>query len=51
MCLEPDVAKMFPSADAVNEALRFLMRVTRDNKDYSPTVQTSNLFEQTDESQ
>ena len=31
--LEPDVAEMFPSADAVNEALRFLMRVTRDNKD------------------
>jgi hypothetical protein len=26
--LEPDVAIMFPSADAVNEALRFLVRVT-----------------------
>ncbi|MDB9421758.1 hypothetical protein [Microcystis aeruginosa] len=24
--LEPDVAEMFPSADAVNEALRFLIR-------------------------
>jgi hypothetical protein len=28
--LEPDVAEMFPSADAVNEALRFLIRVMRD---------------------
>ena len=30
--LEPDVAKVFPDADSVNEALRFLIRVTRDNK-------------------
>ena len=30
--LEPDIAKAFPSADAVNEALRFLIRVTKDNK-------------------
>lgn len=30
--LEPDVAKMFPSADAVNEALRFLVRVTQENQ-------------------
>ncbi|MGD2179809.1 hypothetical protein WB391_01690 [Lusitaniella coriacea LEGE 07167] len=29
--LEPDVAEMFPDADAVNEALRFLIRVTRQN--------------------
>jgi hypothetical protein len=27
--LEPDVAEMFPNADAVNEALRFLIRSTR----------------------
>jgi hypothetical protein len=27
--LEPDVAEMFPTADAVNEALRFLIRSTR----------------------
>ncbi len=26
--LEPDVAEMFPSSEAVNEALRFLIRVT-----------------------
>ena len=48
--LEPDVAEMFPSADAVNEALRFLIRVTRDNRDYATTARASNLFEQTDES-
>ncbi|HVF50582.1 MAG TPA: hypothetical protein VNA19_10880 [Pyrinomonadaceae bacterium] len=30
--LEPDVAEVFPDADAVNEALRFLIRVTRDNQ-------------------
>jgi hypothetical protein len=27
--LAPDVAEAFPDSDAVNEALRFLMRVTR----------------------
>jgi hypothetical protein len=30
--LEADVAKAFPNPDAVNEALRFLIRVTRKNK-------------------
>jgi len=30
--LEPDVAEMFPDADAVNEALRFLIRVTQEKK-------------------
>jgi hypothetical protein len=30
--LEPDVAEVFPSAEAVNEALRFLIRVTKENK-------------------
>jgi hypothetical protein len=30
--LEPDVAEIFPSADAVNEALRFLVRVTQKNQ-------------------
>ncbi len=28
--LEPDVAEMFPDADAVNEALRFLVRVVQE---------------------
>jgi len=30
--LEPDVAEVFPDAEAVNEALRFLIRVTKENK-------------------
>jgi len=30
--LEPDVADAFPDADAVNQALRFLIRVTKDNR-------------------
>ena len=29
--LEPDVSEVFPDADSVNEALRFLIRVTREN--------------------
>ena len=31
--LERDVAEAFPDADAVNEALRFLIRVTKQNQD------------------
>ena len=30
--LEPDVAEVFPSAESVNEALRFLIKVTKENK-------------------
>jgi len=30
--LEPDVAEVFPSAESVNEALRFLIRITKDNR-------------------
>lgn len=40
--LEPDVAEMFPDADAVNEALRFLIKVMRNNQALAPTVQTNN---------
>jgi hypothetical protein len=29
VALAPDVAEVFPDSDAVNEALRFLMRMTR----------------------
>lgn len=29
--LEPDVAEMFPDSEAVNEALRFLIRITKKN--------------------
>jgi hypothetical protein len=30
--LEPDVAEMFPDAASVNEALRFLIRITKENQ-------------------
>ena len=30
--LDDDVAENFPSAESVNEALRFLVRVTRENQ-------------------
>lgn len=40
--LEPDVAEIFPNADAVNEALRFLIRVMQDNKISAPTAQANN---------
>ncbi|HYK22768.1 MAG TPA: hypothetical protein VEV42_18635 [Pyrinomonadaceae bacterium] len=30
--LEPDVADAFPDAEAVNQALRFLIRVTKENQ-------------------
>ena len=29
--LEPDVAEMFPDSEAVNEAVRFLIRITKEN--------------------
>lgn len=30
--LKPDVGEMFPNSEAVNEALRFLIRVTSKNR-------------------
>ena len=39
--LEPDVAAMFPNADAVNEALRFLIRVMHDNQPPVPKSQAN----------
>ena len=30
--LEMDVANVFPDSESVNEALRFLIRITRENK-------------------
>ena len=30
--LEPDVAEVFPDTASVNEALRFLIRITKENK-------------------
>lgn len=38
--LEPDVAEVFPDAESVNEALRFLIRVTKENKPTQPTTNT-----------
>ena len=35
--LEPDVAGAFPNAEAVNEALRFLIRVTKENRNNLPS--------------
>jgi hypothetical protein len=31
--LEPDVAEIFPDDNSVNEALRFLIRMTRQNQE------------------
>ena len=36
--LEPDVAAVFPDAAAVNEALRFLIRVRKENQAVLPRV-------------
>lgn len=41
--LEPDVAKIFSSADSVNEALRFLIKITRENQPSS--TQPNNSME------
>ena len=30
--LAPDVAEVFPDSESVNEALRFLIRITRENR-------------------
>jgi hypothetical protein len=46
--LEPDVAEIFPNADAVNEALRFLIRVMKETHLSSPRIQPNNSLEQTD---
>ena len=48
--LEPDVAEMFPNAQAVNEALRFLIRVMQENQAFAPKIQRSTSLERTDES-
>ena len=33
--LAPDVAEVFPDAESVNEALRFLIRMTREGKAFA----------------
>ncbi len=35
--IEPDVATLFPNAQAVNEALRFLIRISQQNNTFSKT--------------
>lgn len=47
--LDPDVAEMFPSAEAVNEALRFLIRVMRENQSLAPMSEANALFDETNE--
>jgi hypothetical protein len=39
--LEPDVAGAFPDADAVNQALRFLIRVTKENQSSLPSAKNN----------
>jgi hypothetical protein len=39
--LEPDVAAVFPDAASVNKALRFLIRVTKENSTVSPCTGNS----------
>ncbi|MEH2380062.1 MAG: hypothetical protein V7K27_14440 [Nostoc sp.] len=43
--LEPDVAEVFPNADAVNEALRFLIRVVQKNQVSALTKQPHSFSE------
>ena len=38
--LEPDVAEVFPDATSVNEALRFLIRITKENSEIAQHVGT-----------
>ena len=40
--LAPDVAELFPNSEAVNEALRFLIRITRENKPPKESVSAGN---------
>ena len=39
--LEPDAAAIFPDSESVNEALRFLIRITREHKP-APTGTSNN---------
>jgi hypothetical protein len=48
--LDPDVVEIFPSADAVNEALRFLIKVMKQNQLPTFTKQPNTALERTDDS-
>jgi len=39
--LEPDVAEVFPDSDSVNEALRFLIKITREKKPALPSASSN----------
>lgn len=47
--LEPDVAEIFPNADAVNEALRVLIRIMQENPAIVPKVPANTALDMTDE--
>lgn len=47
--LEPDVAEVFPNADAVNEALRFLIRFVHNNQVYALAKQPHSSSEGADQ--
>ena len=38
--LAPDVAQIFPDADAVNDALRYVIRITEERKQANPSINT-----------
>ena len=38
--LAPDVAQVFPNSEAVNEALRFLIRITRENQPVVESIES-----------
>jgi len=40
--IEADVAEVFPNSESVNEALRFLIRITQKNK--SPLLASTNVL-------
>ena len=44
--LEPDVVEIFSSAEAVNEALRFLIRVTKNNQPPNSISEPKTTLEQ-----
>lgn len=39
--LDPDVAEVFPDAESVNEALRFLIRIVKENSPVLPDAGNS----------
>lgn len=47
--LEPDVAAIFPDADAVNEGLRFLIRVIQQNQHAAIETQPDTALEPNNE--